>query len=66
MQVDLVVFVVPAGATAVTAVAGHGDLAVRARFFAIVALDQFCVPGRAAPVLLDTRARLAQITGFGF
>ena len=66
MLVGLVVFIFPAGAAAVTAVAGDGDRAAVAQLFAVGALHQFGMTGRTAPIALDARARLAKHHFFQF
>ncbi len=63
MAVDLVVFILPRGATALAAVFGDGDLAVFVGLGAVVALHQLGVAGRFAPVALNAGARGAQLHG---
>jgi hypothetical protein len=66
LLVGFVVFVFPRRATAVAAVLGDGDVAVFALFFAVAALHQLSMAGRAAPVALDTFAGIAQLHGVEF
>ena len=65
MQIDLVVLIVPDRAAAVAHIAGDGDGAVGSGLFSVDALHQLGVAGGAAPVLLNTGARFAQLLGFG-